>query len=174
MKRTTLFICLVLLPLLACAQPRQFPPERMSDEEIIQMQIRDIVFWLRLDKGMETRFIKEYTAFRKEIDEISEKAKPSHNIDSETEIDKAIQQNFAVSEQILQIRKKYYARFKEFMKPSQIRMMYHIENEAGRRMHGGPEGPGEHSGPEDQGEHHGPEDRPAPPHHRGDDPAIRL
>ena len=155
MKKTTLTICLGILSLMAGAQPRPFPPERMSDEEIIQMQAGDIVSRLDLDKRTEARFIKEYTAFRKEIDEIARNARPPRDIKSETEIDKAIQQNFTVSEQILQIRKKYYAKFKEFMKPSQIRMMYRFENEEGRRLHGGPGGPGD------------PGDRPVPPRRGG-------
>ena len=158
MKKTTLTIFLGILSLLASAQPRPFPLERISDEEIIQMQMRDIVSWLDLDKRTETKFVKEYTAFRKEIDEIARNARPPQDIESEAEIDKAIQQNFAVSEQILQIRKKYYAKFKEFMKPSQIQMMYRIENEAGRRLHGGPDGPDGH---------HRPDGRPMPPRHGG-------
>jgi len=157
MKKTCLSICFVLLSLSAIAQPRPFPPERLSDEELLQMQVRDIVSWLDLPKRTETRFIKEYTAFRKEIDDIARNARPPQDIQSETEIDQSIQQNFAVSEQILQIRKKYYAKFKEFMKPSQIQMMYRIENEAGRRMHHGHEDSGGHQG------HSGHPDRPMPP-----------
>jgi len=160
MKKKVLSICLGLLSLLAYAQPGPFPPERMSDDEIIQMQIRDIVSWLNLDKRTEKEFIKEYTAFKKEIDKIARNARPPQDITSETEIDKAIQQNFAVSEQIIQVRKKYYARFKEFLKPSQIQMMYHIENEAGRRMHDGPGG------------RHELDDRPLPPHHHGEGPGF--
>lgn len=166
MKKNTIILLLGLLPFFASAQPKPFPPERMNDEEIIRMQIRDIVSRLDLDKQTETKFINEYTAFRKEIDEIARNAKPTQEIKSEAEIDKAIQQNFAVSEQILQIRKKYYAKFKEFMKPSQIQKMYRIEHEAGRRMHGGPGGPG---GPEG---HQRPEDRPMPPRHGGDGPGF--
>lgn len=162
MKRITLTFCLGLLSVLAVAQPRPFQPERLNDEELIKMQTRDIVSWLDLDKRTETRFVKEYTAFRKEIDEVARDARPPQDIKSETEIDKAIQHNFAISEQIIQIRKKYYARFKEFLKPSQIQMMYRIENEAGRRMHDGPGGPGGPGGPEG---HHMPDGGPMPPRH---------
>jgi len=162
MKKIAFIICLGLISLSVCAQPGPFMPERMSDEEMIQMQIRDIVSWLDLDKRTEAKFVKEYSAFRKEIDEIARNARPPQNIKDETDIDKAIQQNFAVSEQILQIRKKYYTRFKEFMKPSQIQLMYRIENEAGRRMQNGPGGPG---GPEG---HHMPDGRPMPPRHISD------
>ncbi len=140
MKKITLTICLGLLSFLLGAQPRPFPSERMSDEEILQMQARDIVLWLDLDKQTEARFIKEYTAFRKEIDAIVKNVRPPQENNKEIEIDRAIQHNFAVSDKILQTRKKYYAKFKEFMKPSQIQMMYRIENEAGRRMHSGNDG----------------------------------
>jgi len=146
MKKTVFTICLGLICLMSFAQPRPFPPERMSDEQIIQMQIKDIVCWLDFDKQTEDRFIKEYSAFRKEIDAVSKAARPSKDLESEEEIDKALQANFEVSQKILNIRKKYYQIFSEFMKPSQIRMMYRIENEAGRRMHGGPGGP---KGPND-------------------------
>jgi len=164
MKKIALIICLGLLSFLAGAQPGQFPPERMDDREIILMQTRDIVSRLDLDKRTEARFIREYTAFRKEIDEIALNARPPQDTESEAEIDKAIQQNFAVSEQLLQIRRKYYSRFKEFLKPSQIQMMYRIENETGRRMRFGPGGPG---GPEGR---HMPDGRPMLPRHGGDGP----
>lgn len=165
---------------MSVAQPRPFPPEKMSDEQIIQMQIKDIVSWLDFDKQTEERFVKEYSAFRKEIDAVAKSARPPKDLESEEEIDKALQGNFEVSQKILNIRKKYYQIFSEFMKPSQIRMMYRIENEAGRRMHGGPGGRGPESrgpggrGPEGRGPvgqgpdgPNGPEGRPEAPNGPG-------
>jgi len=156
MKKIAVIICLGLISLSGTAQPGPFPPEEMSDEEIIRMQVMDIVSWIDFDRKTEDRFVKEYTAFRKEIDAVSKSARPPKDIHSETEIENAIRQNFAVSEQILKIREKYYDKFRKFMKPSQIQMMYRIENEAGRRMHGGPGGPG---GPRPDG----PGNPPMPP-----------
>lgn len=149
MRRITFIICLGLLSLISLAQPRPVPPEKMNGEEIIRMQTSDIVSFLGLEGDTKDRFIREYTAFRKEIDAIFKNARPPKNMTDESEIDKAIQKNFEVSEQILLIRKKYYQIFKEFLSPSQIQTMYHIENEMGRRMrHGGPGGPGGPQGPE--------------------------
>jgi len=171
MKQTTIIICLCFLSFLTNAQPGPFPPERMSDDEIISMQTRDIVCWMGLDGKTKDQFVKEYTAFRKEIDAIAKNARPPQDIKqeikSESEIDKAIRQNFEVSEQILQVRKKYYARYKEFLKPSQIQMLYRIEKEAGRRMYGGPGGPERQGGPDGPGGHG---DHPMPPHYVGDRP----
>jgi len=159
MKRTGSIICLVFFMYIADAQPRQFPPHRMDRDEIIKMQTEDIISCMDFDKRTEDRFVEVYSAFRKEIDKIAGKARPPQDNSSESEIEKAIQQNFFVSEQILNIRKKYYLKFREFMKPSQIQMMYHIENEAGRRMHGAPDAP------DDPGRPMGPGERPMPLHH---------
>jgi len=162
MKRFTLLLCLALLSLSAGAQPQGFRPERMSDDELLRIQTSDIASFLNFKGKTRERFIKEYTTFRKEIDAIAKNSLPPKDIRSEDEIDKAIKKNFEVSEQILQIRKKYYNKFKEFMKPSQIQMMYRIENEAGRRMQFGPGGPGEPGVPGGQGGPGGPGEPGAP------------
>jgi len=104
MKRLFPVFILSLFSLMSFAQPRPAPPERMNDEEIIQMQTKRLVSILHLDKTSEDRFIKEYTAFRKEIDAVAKQALPHQKFEDEAEIDKAIQRNFEVSEQILKIR----------------------------------------------------------------------
>lgn len=167
MKRFILFAVLFIFHISALAQPGRFRPEQMNDEEIIKMQTSDIVRHLGLEGSTKDKFVKEYTVFRKEIDAIAHKALPPKMTDNEEDIEKSILQNFEVSEQILQIRKKYYARLRNFLKPSQIQMMYRIENEAGRRFHerpGGPEGPGPKDGPKGPGE---PGERPMPGHRDG-------
>lgn len=165
MKKITLILCFGVLSLISFAQPEHKRPEQIDIDEIIRMQTRDLVMWMKLDETVEKRFVKEYTAFRKEIDAVAKKALPPQKIEEESEIEKAILQNFEVSEQILQIRKKYYSRFKEFLQPSQIQMMYRLENEAGRRMHGGPGGPGAPEGHRPGGHGPGAPDMPGGPGH---------
>jgi len=175
MKRIALFVCLGIISMIAGAQPGNFKPEFINDDEMIQMQIRDMVCWLNLDDKTKDTFIKEYTAFKKEIGGVFKNATPPKFNGDEAEIDKALQNNFEVSEKILDIRKKYYVRFKTFMKPSQIMLMYRIENEAGRRMHdrpGSPEGNFRHgSVPPPPPSHHGEpgpgEPRPCEPRPEG-------
>jgi len=155
MKITSILI-FSLIAVMASAQPGPFPQNKMSNDEIIQMQTREMVTLLDLNRNDQSRFIKEYTAFRKEIDEVAQKARSSQKTNNESDIDKAIQKNFEISETILRIRKKYYLIFKEYMKPSQIQMMYFLENEAGRNMQKGPGGPGGPDGPAMQGGPKGP------------------
>lgn len=153
MKRITLLISFVVIAITSGAQPEGFRPEKLDDETLIKMQTKDIVYWLDLEGEIKDKFVAEYTAFRKEIDAVAKKITPPAKNGNEEQIDKTLLQNFEIGEQILQIRKKYYLRFKTFMKPSQIQMVYFIENEAGRRFHKGP-GP---DGP------HGPMGCPTPP-----------
>jgi len=173
MRRILFAFYLILSALSVNAQPGRFHPELLNDEEIIQMQVRDMVSWLDIDGKDKDKFVREYTSFRKEIDGIYKNARPPQDIYDESEIDKAIQMNFEVSEKILQVRKKYYSRFRDFLKPSQIQMMYHIENEAGRRLREGPGAPGSPDVPEGRPKgpgSHG--DRPLPPPHMGDSPDM--
>jgi len=144
MKRIFISLILCALPMLSNAQPGGFEPERLSDDEILRMQTRDIVSWLNLDGNTKDKFLKEYSAFRKEIDAVAKSAAAPVGTDNEADIDKALQKNFEVSEKILDIRKKYYSRFKAFLKPSQIREIYRIENESGRRMQNNPPMPPRH------------------------------
>ena len=150
MKKIALSFIVMFLPLFLGAQPGRPRPEELSDEEFVQMQTRDMANWLNLEGDARKKFISTYGAFRKEINSIAEKSRPADRAETEEEIDMSMQKNFEVSEKILDIRKRYYAEFKEFLKPSQIRQMYQFENEAGRRMHdapGHPEHPGRPGGP---------------------------
>jgi len=168
MKRLTIALLLCLFSLVSFAQPRGFHPERMSDEEIFTMQAEDIAMCLNLKGESKDRFITDYAAFRKEIDLIAKDAFPPKRTDSEDEIAKALQNNFEVSGKILDIRENYFHIFSEYLKPSQIQLMYHIENESGKRMHGGPgEGPG--AGPGFDGPNHPqqPHNHPMPPRQDG-------
>lgn len=124
------------------AQPGRPRPEDLNDEEFVRMQARDMAAWLQLDEESNGVFVDTYSAFRLEINALVSKTRPEgKRAESEDEIDKTLQQNFEVSEKILEIRKRYYSIFKGFLKPSQIQQMYRHENEAGRRMHEGPGNP---------------------------------
>jgi len=164
MRRVIIIALLFVFPIITDAQPGGFRPDMMSDEELIQMQTADLAMWLNLAGGAKDKFIKEYTAFRKEIAEVARTAFPSERTDSEDEIEKGLLNNFEVSEKILELRRKYYQIFRKFMKPSQIRFMYHLENESGKRMHDRPGRPSRPDGPD------GPGMPPMQPHPMGDRP----
>jgi len=135
----------------------------ISDDEFIRMQTADLAMWLNLQGDTKEQFIKHYSEFRKEIDGVAKTAfRPGkEESQSESAIEKALLNNFDVSEKILAIRKKYFHIFRKFLEPSQIRLMYHLENESGKRMHNQPAPP---AGPD------GPGMPPMPPRHPHDNP----
>lgn len=155
MKKFALLLFLGIFPFLLNAQPPKPNPEKMDKEKITQMQAKDIAMWLNLQGDTKDRFVGDYTSFKKEIAKVAKRTVRPESAESEDDIEKAITNNFEVSEQILQIRKKYYQKYREYLQPSQIRLVYHLENEAGRRMMeslhrpGGPDMPdGPGKGPE--------------------------
>jgi len=149
--------------MLVMAQPEGFHPDMISDEEFIRMQTNDLAMWMNLQGDQKEQFVRNYSAFRKEIDEIARTAfRPQKNEDmSEDGIERLLLNNFEVSEKILNIRKKYYHIFRKFLEPSQIRLMYHLENESGKRMHNRPTPPDRPDGPGMP---------PVPPRHPNDGP----
>jgi len=165
MKRIFVIFLMLSVTAFVNAQPGRFRPEMMSDDELISMQTKDLAMWLNLKGSTEEKFIREYAAFRKEISAVAKTAGSPRNAESEEEIEKALLNNFAVSEKILEIRKKYYYVFRKFMEPSQVMLMYHLENESGKRMQDGPGGPHRPDGPSGPGM-----PPPPPPHHPGQQP----
>jgi len=140
---------LLFLSLLSFAQPQGFHPDMISDDEFIRMQTTDIAMWLNLQGHTKEQFITQYSSFRKEIDAVARTAfRPRDDeTQSESSIEKALLNSFEVSEKILGIRKQYFYIFRKFMEPSQIRLMYHLENESGKRMHNQPAPPARPDGP---------------------------
>ena len=49
------------------------------------------------------------------------------NAKTDAEIDQMILENFAQSHKILDIREKYYAKFRKFLTPKQIMKIYQVE-----------------------------------------------
>ena len=58
---------------------------------------------------------------------------------SDAEVDRAIQERFERSEQILAIRKKYYKEYRRFLSPQQVERIYQLERRTmgrlGRRIY---------------------------------------
>lgn len=157
MKRIFLLVLAAALPLLCMAQPRQPRPEDMDEEQLVKMQTEDMVRCLNLEDGVKAQFEKVYSDFRREINSVAREMFRPARSQSEEDIEKAILGNFDVSQKILDIRRKYYSKFREFMKPSQIQRMYRNERDAGHHMQ---EGPSDRRGP--RGEDR-PGERPEPP-----------
>ena len=115
-------------------QGRPDRDKRMTREQLAAVQARHISDALSLDDRTSEKFIETYCRFQEEIWALGPRpGRYEHKTDSTAtaeEIDKAIQDKFDRSRQILEIREKYYEEYSRFLSPKQIQEMYEIE----RRM----------------------------------------
>ena len=108
--------------------------KRMTREQLAAVQAKHISDALSLDDETSDIFIDTYCRFQEEIWALGPRpGRYEHKTDSTAtaeEIDRAIQDKFERSRQILEIREKYYEEYSRFLSPKQIQEMYEIE----RRM----------------------------------------
>lgn len=121
------------------AQNMQNGKERkhLTEEQVIQLRTDKMVQTLMLDDATSAKFIPLYSQYLKEK-MACRGMKSKHmgkDIDTKTdaEVDQMIQDNFAQSRKILDIREKYYAKFHKILTPKQIMKIYQVEkNDVGK------------------------------------------
>lgn len=115
------------------AQVAQNGKERvhLSVDQIIQKRTGKMVQTLMLDDATSAKFIPVYSQYLKDKMEcrIMKPKRMGMDVNAKTdaEIDQMIQDNFAQSRKILDIREKYYAKFRKFLTPKQIMKIYQAE-----------------------------------------------
>ena len=122
------------------AQVAQNGKERvhLTVDQIIQKRTEKMVQTLMLDDATSAKFIPVYSQYLKEKMDCRV-IKPKHmgmdvNAKTDAEIDQMIQENFAQSHKILDIREKYYAKFRKFLTPKQIMKIYQVEKTDAGKM----------------------------------------
>ncbi|WP_407405281.1 hypothetical protein [Sodaliphilus sp.] len=122
---------------------RQFNPEKM-----VQMRATKIAEDLKLDDATTAKFIEVYKEYLKETHEVFAKnGKPMMGKKDEkarktdAEVEKEIKDQFATSRALIDVREKYYNKFRTFLSPQQIKVIYekdrnnasHMKMEKNRR-----------------------------------------
>ena len=121
------------------AQNMQNGKERkhLTEEQVIQLRTDKMVQTLMLDDATSAKFIPLYSQYLKE--KMACRGMKSKHMDkdidtkTDAEVDQMIQDNFAQSRKILDIREKYYAKFHKILTPKQIMKIYQVEkNDVGK------------------------------------------
>ena len=123
------------------AQDKQ---QRMSREQLAEKQAKHIALELSFDEATTQQFVETFSAYQQEVWALGPKHKDEPTNDEEAE--QAIKERFERSQQILDIRQKYYGEYKKFLTPLQIQQVYKMERQVGdhlkqHRGHGKPYGP---------------------------------
>jgi hypothetical protein len=124
--------------------------QRMSREQLAEKQAKHIATELAFDGATTQQFVETFCAYQQEVWALGPRQKAEPTNDEEAE--QAIKERFERSQQILNLREKYYDEYSKFLTPSQIQQVYKMERQVGdhlkqHRSHGKPHRP--HFEPED-------------------------
>lgn len=115
----------------SCVQAPNCKRADMPREELAQVQAKHMAVDLGLDEAATRRFVEAYCRCQKEIWNLrpqygKERKKPLASA-MEEEIGKELQDRFAHSRKILDIREKYYKEYSQFLTQKQIKQIYQRE-----------------------------------------------
>lgn len=132
-KILVLIVALLSVSLSASAQHRRGNRqgdgnEQLTREQLAERQANYIAQELALEPETSQRFVTTYMNCQKEIWALG----PRNNRGNRNELnneqaDSVIQARFDHSQQVLDIRRMYYAEYSKFLTPKQIEQMYRIE-----------------------------------------------
>lgn len=108
--------------------------QRISREQLAEVQAKHIASKLAFSDAETERFVKTYCNCQREIWALGPRKRPGKQGMSEQENEKRIKQRFDMSENILNIRKKYYKEYSKFLTQTQIEKVYEQERKIMNRI----------------------------------------
>jgi len=117
--------------------------QRMSREQMAEMQAKHISRQLALDDATSQKFIETFSAYQKEVWALRPQGKEMHKNRAEmtdAEAEKAIKDQFDHSQKVLSLRQEYYKKYNKFLTAKQIQRVYELEKQSMNRLskRGGP------------------------------------
>ena len=94
--------------------------QRLTREQLAEVQAKHIAKEMAMDKATSQRFIKTFCQFQRDIWALGPRPKQSHSQMTDEETGQALKARFAHSRKILDLRQKYYAIYSEFLTQKQI------------------------------------------------------
>lgn len=131
-------ICLLLLctllPTMTASAQKVDRQQRVSREQLADIQARHIIKELALDDKTGDKFLETYRNFQREIWALGPRVRAKKGRASDSETEQSIEQRFDMSEKILKIRRKYYGEYSKFLTQEQIQRVYELERQMMRRL----------------------------------------
>ena len=87
-----------------------------------------------MDSVTAERFTDTFCQFQREIWALGPRPKQPRRQMTDEETEQALKERFAHSQKILDLRKKYYAIYSEFLTQKQIRRIYQLERQMMERL----------------------------------------
>lgn len=103
--------------------------QRLTREQLAEVQAKHIAKEMAMDKATSQRFIKTFCQFQRDIWALGPRPKQPQSPMTEEETGQALKARFAHSRKILDLRQKYYAIYSEFLTQKQIQRVYELERQ---------------------------------------------
>ena len=118
--------------------------ERPSREQLAETQAKHIAQKMAMDDAVSQRFIKVYCEYQQELWALRPEGKKEKSTNQEALTDAQAQQmikdRFQHSQQVLNLREKYYAMYSQFLSQKQILRIYEMEKQMTNRRTQKPNG----------------------------------
>jgi hypothetical protein len=130
LKINLVAVFVLVLCTLGTAQDKQ---QHMNREKLAKKQANYIATQMAFDETTTKRFTETYCAYQQELWALGPNHKEVPTNDEEAE--QAIKERFERSQQILNLREKYYGEYSKFLSQSQIQQVYKLERQTMNRLH---------------------------------------
>ena len=125
-KSMLIMLCMLVGTTTAFAQTNNHQ-QRISREQLAQVQAKRIAAELRLDDAKTDRLVRTYCACQREIWALGKRLTPRAGHSE-------VKERFARSQKILDIRERYYDEYSKFLTDDQIDQMSRLEHRLMKRM----------------------------------------
>ena len=125
---------IIRLLLLVVALTTLTGKQRLTREQLAEVQAKHIAKEMAMDDATSQRFIDTFCQFQRDIWALGPRPKRSHRQMTDEETEQALKDRFAHSQKILDLRQKYYAIYSEFLTQRQIQRVYQLERQMMDRL----------------------------------------
>lgn len=108
--------------------------QRITREQLAETQAQFIANEMAMDDETTRQFVETFCQFQKEIWTLGPRPKREKSHLSDKEAEQAMNERFAHSQKILDLRKKYYLKYSKFLTPTQIEKVYVLERRMMNRL----------------------------------------
>lgn len=129
-----LMLLAVALTALSGAASAQGNKQRLTREQLAEVQAKHIAQEMAMDEATSQRFIETFRQFQRDIWALGPRPKHPNDQMTEEETGQALKGRLIHSRKILDLRQKYYTIYSEFLTQKQIRHVYELERQMMERL----------------------------------------
>ncbi len=129
-----LWLLAVTLTTFSSTVSAQSHRQRLTREQLAEVQAKHIAKEMALDDATSQRFIDTFCQFQRDIWALGPRPKQPHRQMTDKETEQALKDRFAHSQKILDLRQQYYGIYSEFLTQQQIQRMYELERQMMDRL----------------------------------------